>query len=441
MGVFIFLALVSGVSAYSCALQLPNQEKVLPALKISGLNGSGSLAVSSSSVGEAVDFVAILKNQGPFPVHDLRLVHVEPAEYFIERVCWQQGGKVSCQNVLENSATIRPVIEGGQSFTIWGVIRPARAHEKGKVTAVLSWVDESGNTSDIGITLGDFASQNWYEHWGLRFYGFVKDFALPLVFVVLGIAYQWWDKRREVDRQEKDQERAQILQTWNNMLPTSHQYATKHYMPVAAAATGVVSGLAAYGEALEAKDSIKAAEWTNRVFYTMALLGKRLRHLGDAVGGFYFKDRIGEELVSDSLTAFRNHYYMANATVLEKFSLLMDNVEVNETYGVFLKKLSGVKDPLLEPIFQNAYADFVTWLNSGPNYKLSLGNLRAFLAVLEYEMNRPYHFWYGRSETLRLDEEIRDTLNELIKTTAKRPDKTGFDRLAEEYLRKGSGNP
>jgi hypothetical protein len=178
MGVFIFLALVSGVSAYSCALQLPNQEKVLPALKISGLNGSGSLAVSSSSVGEAVDFVAILKNQGPFPVHDLRLVHVEPAEYFIERVCWQQGGKVSCQNVLENSATIRPVIEGGQSFTIWGVIRPARAHEKGKVTAVLSWVDESGNTSDIGITLGDFASQNWYEHWGLRFYGFVKDFAL-----------------------------------------------------------------------------------------------------------------------------------------------------------------------------------------------------------------------------------------------------------------------
>jgi hypothetical protein len=426
-----FSPLLKGILSFSLSV-VPSA--TFTGSKPEGVLASGTMAESSATVGTSVNFVAALKNQGSGSLQELRLVHVEPPEYEVNRVCWLENGKDHCEAVTGNKVQLIQNIGAYQALTIWGTFCVKKPHDKGKLTLIISWKDESGSLSDLGIPLGDFTSQNWYEYWGARFYGFIKDFAVPLVLLLMGFAYQSWDKKREQRRQDKDQERQQVLQTWNNMLPTSHRYATKHYMPVAAALNGVLDGLKEHQKASAAGNSGKADEWSKRAFYSMALLGKRLRHLGEAIGGFYFKDRVGEELASESLNSFRNHYYWSTAVTVQNFSLLVDHVDVNETIGIFQQKFTGM-DPTIKPIFANAYADFRTWLGS-PNYKESVDHLRAFLSVLEYEMNRPYEFWYDKKELLNLDSDTKMILAHTIAAVSSMPNRSTFKKLAEEYLKR-----
>lgn len=405
----------------------------VPSPQSTALLGKGTLSAETANVDEKVNFAVVLKNLSTKHLCDFQLVYVEPPEYLIEQACWLENDKVQCQSVSGNSATLMKVIDAGQDFTLWGILRPTKGHSKGKPTAIFSWTGEDGSSSNLGITFGDFVAREWYERLGVRFYSFIKDFALPIVLVALGLLYQSWDKKRENRRQREDQERAQTLQTWNSMLPTSHRYATRHYMPVAAAADGVLDSLKNYRKALSDKEKSKADQWSERGFYSMGLLGRRLRHLGESIGGFYFKDRVGEELAKHSVNGFRGLYYWADSLRLKNFSLLLDNIDPNETYGTFEQKRS---EPATSPIFNAAFDDFVTWLHSGKNYKTSVRNLRAFLAVLQYEMNCPYEFWYGKGERLNIDRYTLNLVKKTISSISSEPDKAGFASLAEAYLKR-----
>src|ERR1700730_17930566 len=329
--------------------------------RAASVTGNGVVAVSSGREGRTVEFTAILKNSSAVPLKNLKLAYVEPPEYNIDRICWIEGGTEQCQEISNNSGTLRIPIGPNRSTAIWGRIRIKKSHDKGKVTAIFSWIDDGGNTSDFNITLGDFTAQSCYQYYGKLLYGLVKDFALPTVLVLLGFAYQLWDKRCESERQEKEQERAHILQTWNSMLPISHKYATRYYMPVVANGNGVLDGLNGYFGALvdnAGNANEKTNEWSRRAFFTMAVLGRTLRHLSDNVGGFYFKDREGEELASSCLNYFRMFFYWENADLLKNFSLLLDHVDVKETFGKFSEKQSD-ENPIVKQIFANAFKDFV----------------------------------------------------------------------------------
>jgi hypothetical protein len=65
-----------------------------------------------------------------------------------------------------------------------------------------------------------------------------------------------------------------------------------------------------------------------------------------------------------------------------------------------------------KPLFADCLADFKAWLG-GKSFAGALTSLRIFRALLQYEVNRPYEYWYGSRETLELDDKAVDHLRSL----------------------------
>jgi len=404
-------------------------------VKSAPLTGTGILEAAAARAGRTIEFIAILKNPNPVPMRGLRLAYLEPPEYNMEYICWLQNGAKHCENNPKYLPALNISIAPNRDTTMWGQLRILKPHDKGKVIAIFSWTDDNGNASDLDITFGDLTAQGWCKYYGGRFYTFSKDFALPTVFIFFGFAYQWWDKKRESKRQKKDQKRAHILQTWNSMLPISHEYATKYYMGVAANGKGVLGWLDKYHKAVASSSPLEAAESSHRAFFEMATLGRTLRHLSDQVGGFYFKDRIGEELVSNCLDYFRDLCYGSTTDLYRNFSLLLDHVEVDEKLGKFYEK-EGSATGAVQLIFVTAFRGFSTWL-AAKDHQESVDALRAFIGLLEYEMNRPYQYWYERKERLRLNKEATRGLVRTIRRIDSGRQKDYIKLSAESYLKLG----
>jgi phage tail tape-measure protein len=112
---------------------------------------------------------------------------------------------------------------------------------------------------------------------------------------------------------------------------------------------------------------------------------------------------------------------------------MLDHVSVGETWASFSKKVSE-NGPAKQPL-EDAWNDFGEWLNAGKHVQ-AMPFLKTFRAVLSYEMNRPYEYWYGRRDTIELDAGIEKTIADIAGKIETEEPSSDFVNKAREYLAK-----
>jgi len=351
---------------------------------------------------------------------------------------------------------LAPELRQGQSLSFWVELRAQSPATSQNLYAVVTWTDAAGVRSERSVALGEATVRPWCKKLLAALRDVLKDFALPLVLLVLGWLYQIWDKKREEQRQDaekqrdlvrqaEDRKRAQLAETWNRMLGESHRLNTEHYIHLG----GAVYGLLLFAEKCR-EELRKQEDQRNQAkleadglmqFYYLIRFERRYRHMMETACGFYFKSLVGERLVQECLNLFMaqytEHWDVARLANLVAAARLTD---LNESYDSLMKKLKGegpVPDHLkrdeFKGIFEQARADFQIWQN-GAGYEKGLRYLKTFFCLLSYEMNRPYEYWYGQKEEMHPDPEILQTLEEIAVEAEKDPTTGNFKSKLRSYL-------
>lgn len=430
-----------------------------PAGEATPIVASGALSAHLIAPGQGVRAWLTLRNSSPQSIHEVwLLLPLEAPDYQIKKIYrWNvssgPAAKPATQPLGSESAqVVASELSSGESITVWADFLPLQPHAARTLTAAVSWKTQDGRASQISVTLGDLQVQGRWDRWRESFiYQVVKDFALPLVVLLLPFLIQWMAQKR-----------ARLAETWNLMLPDSHHTTMTYYMPLQASLRHALGELEAYRTAT---DLAKKKTYARELFYYFLMFQRRLRHSLSQLGGFYFKDRIGERMAVCCLIEVDKLYPgMAESDRVETAQVLK-RLGINEALDSFLAKLDGrsttPKTTAISAIFQKRWNHFYgaptsaatlpAGAGAGPTTQLAairpwLGSrdfdnailcLRAFGSIIEYEMNRPYEHWYGEKETLHLAPECEQKLKELAQEAARRENIADFPQQVEKYIRKG----
>ena len=370
--------------------------------------------------GSAITFWIAVQNTTAAPIRGVSVLAFRKPNFSVDaaerQTCWagaDDAGQVPVCVVAGARPSRLPVaLAPGGVATVEGHLRAQEQPGQYSIAAVIGWTDAAGAQRRIPISVGPVT----VEHEGKKnlatitraSQNFLKDLGLPLVF--LWLAYwvkQLEDSRqgkkkteeqeREQSRKEEDDRRAEerklaeeetarVRQTWTQMLPKVHENAEKYYMPL-------------MGYARLAADMHAARNGAAAFFYYLRFLA-RMRDMADAIGGFYLKTRLGENLVSDIWDAVRKR---ADARLGQPVrQQLQVDIRSVETIGAFLELLGA------ETTIATAYG---TWREGG-TFEIDAALLSLFHHVLTYETNQSYEFWYEEREVYPAAE-IRDVLAEL----------------------------
>lgn len=380
--------------------------------------------------GENVRFWITVLNNGPAAVSDLRWTATEIPEYEVVSRSWCVAPTAAVSGRCDQLAA---TIEPGQQLAFWGELRAVRKHEERDLFVVLRW-DGPGGESHAAVHLGVAETVTGLQAFLTTFGQFVKDFGLPILLAILGIAYQLWERKRAEIREEQDR-KAQIERTWNTMLPISHEYNTKYYTPLAGAGGGFLSLVATFQQANQEQPGNEAAlQHARLAFYYLLLFERRCREIYTTIGGFYFKDRTGEELVATSLSAYRGKNLLGQKTIPVELSRVLSHMDLNESFDAFMGRLGRDKNvpkvvaDAMESVWQHFYGCLLRDTKEATSY------MSLFLVLLMHEANRPYEYWYGAPSRLQLNGADQQTLQEIIQMLSKRPEASGLRKEAKRYL-------
>jgi F0F1-type ATP synthase membrane subunit b/b' len=246
------------------------------------------------------------------------------------------------------------------------------------------------------------------------------------------------EKLLDQQRQQLERERQQLLQTWNNMLPISHEDATKYYMPLGSA---VRSTLESFERCLTGLDKVPpdlpfGSPHTKHALYYFLVTMRRCRCIADERGGFYFKDRLGEKLTALCVEKLGALYIHDSDDAAEKTSELLGGISPQEKLGAFVPKLNEslskvTSNPPVKDTQFIVYQHFFAWLFT-PEFRESIPLLKALTAILDFEMNKPYEYWYPKDQKERLtsDSKIEKFLREFAE--AKKKEDAEYCNLPDE---------
>jgi hypothetical protein len=406
-----------------------------------------SLSTTLAHVGDNVRFFLTFTNPTVQGISQIRLRQLRAPGYEIDSLSWcslerkplepdapkdMLGSSDAVEiDVPMKCSLVADTLKPGQSVTVWGDLRDQKVHGKQALSVVLSWTNLKKVESSLSVPLGEIQSTRWWAEPLSKAVNTIKDLALPILLGLLAYLYQRLEKTRdqarsdqesarEQVRQEQDRLRTQLAETWSKMLPESHRLATRFYMPIEAALQGVLQ-------------FVESRQTDQRSYFYLVLFERRMRHLLKSAGGFYFKDRVGEKLAIHCYQTYRNLYYYQDSDKLKRLGAMLDHVSVGETWASFSKKVSE-NGPAKQPL-EDAWNDFGEWLNAGKHVQ-AMPFLKTFRAVLSYEMNRPYEYWYGRRDTIELDAGIEKTIADIAGKIETEEPSSDFVNKAREYLAK-----
>jgi hypothetical protein len=418
---------------------------------------TGSIAEPTPTPEQTVQFWLTVTNRSATATRDLRLAGLDsPGFYFRKDLsCWCSGGVDACWSAPQPSRPpvalplscdpIAAELKPGSVVSVWGYLSPANGAGTTAATARVSWIGEQG-PSRVAVPLGIVRVPTWAENFRSNpIVELVHDFALPVVVAVFGGLFGYWFQKRE-------KKSTQLAETWSQMLPQSHEYATKYYMSLESALSNVITQMG------KMKEKPGVATTEQLAFYFWLLYERRLRHLTHSVAGFYFKDRSGEELAVYCSNKYDEEFRkLSTERDLDDLSSILDKVEVNETFHEFRTKLqSGVasaappaslvemvttwvqpdESKATRELFQRTFRHFKRWVDD-PSSEKPRRYLGITRAVIKYEMNRPYEYWYGKQERLELDPEATLTLHEILRELEGSPnrDEQTLAPKIRQYLR------
>ncbi|HEV3036736.1 MAG TPA: hypothetical protein VHA33_03020 [Candidatus Angelobacter sp.] len=360
----------------------------------------GTLESQLTLASKKLRFAVSLTNGSDSTVNSLKIANVS-ADYVVDEICTPQ-----CHPVSENPELLAEKIAPGSKFSAWGLLKPLQAHRKQKVTIVLSWTQNGQLNSSI-LSLGENEVQGAAYYYMSYLYGPIKTFAIPATLALLGYLLNRRAKKREEAKADADKEQGIRAEIWKQMLPTSHELASKYYMPISREIEHTARNLSKYAIAMygDVEKVVLAKEAADRAFFYALSLEKRMIHTRQKIGGFIFKDLRGEELaISGWLEYKRLQVGDPDSPNDILFRSSASRLKYDETFESFCKRFSApITSPNpFKPEIEVSWRIFRRWLEEKRAVLASIFYLRVFGAIIDYELNRPYQYWYQPGPKLQL---------------------------------------
>lgn len=337
-------------------------------------------------------FTGTIVNDGTLPLTGISIYAAPPdTVHFVQKLPLN-GGQGCDGQAAQNSL---PDLPAGGRESFCGTLEAAKAHPQRRVALVVQYTS-AGSALAITTSPGAFVVQDWYDYWIVaKLYNLLKDLAFPIFLAVFGVFLKLMTDRR--DRRDKlgTERRELSAETWKQMLPKSHKLAGAYYMPLSGAALGISVEWKRCTDRPTERDQA-----ARMIYYYILNFGRVMRDLRYSTGGFYFKDRIGEQIAGRCWKQIRDGYFPTQDEQhkLHYFAALR-RVEEKQDVDVFLSNLdaAGPASPM-----RQAWDEFQTLLADAVRFKEMVDWFDVFRAVVVYESNRVYAYWYRLPETLRL---------------------------------------
>jgi hypothetical protein len=372
------------------------------------LSATGTIASRSTRKSELLPFAITLRNDSASSLSSLRLISTPPG-YTLERLCTlNPDEKANCVDGQQFAATgflLTDAILPGQSFTIWGDLRPARTHKPEILTIIVGWTtakdDATTYSSSLVVSLGENEVLSGLQRFWIAVSEAVKLLLIPIALAIIGVFLNLFMKKREEVRQEAEQDRTVRAETLKLMLPICHNNASQYYLPLSTALEGMANAL---------RDSKEAV-----AFFYHLLTWQRMSKVVGAVGGFYFKDLRGEILVAECWKQHKlavagkvdDPRYMATRAAIKRLTA--------DSYQAFEREFEiSPAEGYWDEDIESAWELFRPWLKDKSKVESIIANLEAFYSVLDYEANRPYQYWYMHVPKLKLTEASEKSLKGML---------------------------
>ena len=409
------------------------------------LHLSSQMAASWVREGEHTEFWLQVENTGKADITDVTLLPFEAPGFALDGCDCQSPG-ASCPASPSGAPTsasaalpcssLASKLAPGQKITVWIHLRAERVHPSEILSAGVGWKDAAKQQSSVAASVGPISIRSPLDQWIQARVGLLQGLALPLTTFLLGGIFsvakyysdradKLADEQREHKAHIADERREQLTQTWNQMLPASHKLALGYYVPMSAAVHEALYWLAkadpanvpapavpATGTGVGTAAAVTPApQWDDnkrkRGFYGLMLFEARVRHTTVRVGGFYFKDRTGEKIVSRCYLRYRDTFYRQDSAEQEAVEKVRDLITVDMSLKDFNAAWTAN-----QAVVDDAWNKFKAWTVKPDGYPKAALLLTAFRAVLEFESNRPYEYWYGRRDRLYVEKEAEKMLRE-----------------------------
>ena len=339
----------------------------------------------------------------------------------------------SSQNFLAPGNVLADSLAPGDSLIVQGYFKPGGVHKAATLTAVVAWTSQKGSAKSLAVSsaqsvnLGENQVQSASWKGRLSSDELMKILAVPAVLLLVGAMttivvnfVNVWRERRIATAQlaadaashEREQQRAVRAETWKQMLPVSHTYAAKFYLPLSLAAERFAK-------------SLKKSN-TRLAFFYLLFSGKRAIATRNEIGGFYFKDLRGETLAAQCWEQQRLACLGEEDTPLFlAVRASIDQLADIDSYEAFVRMFADESGGVVAFSDDNIQSslDIIPGMDGpGGSGAKTVQYLEGFYAVLDFESNRPYQYWYETPATLKITTPIQQMLQGILRA-AKYTDK------------------
>jgi hypothetical protein len=334
-----------------------------------------------------------------------------------------------------------------RSVTLTWAVTASSAEQSVNATVAWTSTQESSRT----ISLGQVACLGWFDN-ALAEHTWLS----PLLIGVLGgLVVAFGQSAMAFFLKRGEEERSHLTTTWEKMLPESHKLGMQHYVHIQAFVRNGVRSLELYRDAPATMPAAEKDDLVTRAFLSLLLFDKRMQYAAQTVGGAYFKNRTAEEIVGWCYKTYREAYYDVNLVRRSEYEHLLRIVKPKTTLGDAFALLTpptppdpdaakAAGDVANAKLLNDAKAAFILWAASA-QCNAALPFLKAFRAVMTFEMNRPYRYWYAQDECLELSAEAEQALGLLGKNVMKGNEFTAFQLKIQSYVQeaktKGTATP
>jgi hypothetical protein len=357
-----------------------------------------------------VHFWISLANQSDHEVESPQLLYFLTPGFEPSGRCWSPPPRprLVC---FDGAAGMPARLKRGASITLYGDLGSTGETGRYNLSAVFGWQEPAATRARKSLLLGPVEVVSPLTD-GLfpvlqRVYAFGKDFGLPAALAVLTFLLGMYEQRRRDDQanaetvranqqKEVDERRAQVQQTWTQLLEKHLKDAQTYYLPICSKLDLLKQAAANPSRSRES-------------FYRLMELMRKQKQTAEGIGGVHLKSRLAEDIFVAAYAALRD----AAQGWLGKIerARALDLMKQDESMAEFDRRLqepagghqlppgqtartAPPSDEMLFPCLESRFRDWQE--DAAAPFANYLPLVEIMLQVLEFEANVPFRYWYGK---------------------------------------------
>jgi hypothetical protein len=347
--------------------------------------------------GDRIHFWVSVTNNTGAEMRNLRFLSLSHPDLDPFGSCWNKGLPACLHLNDEQAFRLSPYwnLKAGETVTFTATLQARQEAEEVSVSGLLGWQSADGKTkSSVLVPVGKVQIADWWQalHW---LFEPIKDLALPLVLLYLG-----WRLR------SVEQRRTQVQQTWSQMLQKSHENNERYYMPLSSA----IFNFRIRERRRKAQEEKAGPPRHDDRLCDLLVILRRQRKLVREIGGWYFKTRSGENVIANTWKLFylRANHWLGEDEWNQAVQLLPsedNSVEVQRRLD---------REPALAGTQEALRKGLKGWWEAQEEFELAVTVLHMLEIVMDFEMNHPYEFWYGKRESFP-KEDFDDIFKQMVR--------------------------